>query len=118
MGGSGYFPFGVVAKPAPDVMKGDSGRSKVTGVKSDEFMFKAPSLRNIALTPPYFHSGMVWNLKEAVAIMGNAQLGITLSPGEIDRITAFLLSTTGDQPSVTYPILPASSDSTPKPKLD
>ncbi len=118
MGGSGYFPFGVVAKPSPDIMKGDEGRFKVTGVKSDEYMFKAPSLRNIALTPPYFHSGMVWSLNEAVAIMGSAQLGITLNPGEINRIDAFLQSTTGDQPSIMYPVLPASTDDTPKPKLD
>ena len=118
MGGSGYFPFGVVSKPSAAIMKGDEGRFKVTGVKSDEYMFKAPSLRNIVLTPPYFHSGTVWSLKEAVAIMGNAQLGITLNPKEVDRITAFLQSTTGSQPSVMYPILPASTDSTPKPKLD
>ncbi len=118
MGGSGYFPFGVVAKPSPDIMKGDEGRFKVTGVSSDEFMFKAPSLRNIALTPPYFHSGAVWGLNEAVAIMGSAQLGVTLNAKEIDRIDAFLRSTTGEQPAVLYPVLPASSDSTPKPKLD
>jgi cytochrome c peroxidase len=118
MGGSGYFPFGVVSKPSADIMKGDEGRFKVTGVKSDEFMFKAPSLRNIVLTPPYFHSGKVWSLKEAVSIMGNAQLGITLNKNEVDRIEAFLQSTTGNQPSVMYPILPASTDSTPKPKLD
>jgi cytochrome c peroxidase len=118
MGGRAYFPFGVVVKPAENIMSGDKGRFKVTGVKSDEYMFKAPSLRNIALTPPYFHSGKVWGLQEAVAIMGNAQLGITLSRNEVDRIDAFLQSTTGEQPSVMYPILPASTDNTPKPKLD
>jgi cytochrome c peroxidase len=118
MGGSGYFPFGVVVKPSSEIMKGDEGRFKVTGVKSDEYMFKAPSLRNIALTPPYFHSGTVWSLNEAVAIMGSSQLGITLNQAEIDRIDAFLQSTTGDQPSVMYPVLPASTDATPKPKLD
>ncbi len=118
MGGGGYFPFGVAAKPSSDIMKGDEGRSKVTGVKSDEYMFKAPSLRNIALTPPYFHSGMVWSLKDAVAVMANAQLGISLNAAEIERVDAFLRSTTGAQPSIVYPILPASTDSTPKPKLD
>jgi cytochrome c peroxidase len=118
MGGSGYFPFGVVAKPSPDIMKGDEGRFKITGVKSDEYMFKAPSLRNIALTPPYFHSGTVWSLNEAVAVMGSSQLGITLNQTEIDGIDAFLRSTTGDQPSIMYPVLPASTNATPKPKLD
>jgi cytochrome c peroxidase len=118
MGGSAYFPFGAVAKPAENIMSGDKGRFKVTGVKSDEYMFKAPSLRNIVLTPPYFHSGKVWGLKEAVAIMGSAQLGITLSGKEVDGIAAFLRSTTGEQPSVLYPILPGTTDNTPRPKLD
>ncbi|MGE5172532.1 MAG: cytochrome-c peroxidase [Betaproteobacteria bacterium] len=118
MGGSAYFPFGVIAKPAAEIMSGDQGRFKVTGVKSDEYLFKAPSLRNIVLTSPYFHSGKVWSLKEAVAIMGNAQLGITLNEREVDRIEAFLQSTTGEQPAIAYPILPASTDNTPKPKLD
>ncbi|MDA8098919.1 MAG: cytochrome-c peroxidase [Nitrospiraceae bacterium] len=118
MGGSAYYPFGVVAKPDASIMKGDEGRFKVTGVKSDEYLFKAPTLRNIALTPPYFHSGKVWSLKEAVAIMGSSQLGIDLAQKEVDRIEAFLRTTTGTQPSVVYPILPASSDSTPKPLLD
>jgi cytochrome c peroxidase len=118
MGGSSYFPFGVVAKPPEQIMAGDKGRFKVTGVKTDEYLFKAPSLRNIRLTPPYFHSGKVWSLREAVAVMGNAQLGIALNEGEIVRIEAFLDTTTGRQPVVTYPILPESTDSTPKPKLD
>jgi cytochrome c peroxidase len=118
MGGGAYYPFGVVSKPSPDIMKGDEGRFKVTGIKSDEYMFKAPSLRNIVLTPPYFHSGKTWSLKDAVEIMGSAQLGITLNSREVDRIEAFLTTTTGVQPVVTYPILPASTDSTPKPSLD
>ncbi len=118
MGGSAYYPFGVVVKPDASIMKGDEGRFKVTGVKSDEYLFKAPTLRNIALTPPYFHSGKVWGLKEAVAIMGSAQLGISLAEKDVDRIEAFLRTTTGTQPSVVYPILPASTDSTPKPLLD
>jgi cytochrome c peroxidase len=99
-------------------MAGDLGRSKVTGTKSDEYVFKSPTLRNIVLTPPYFHSGKVWSLREAVAIMGSAQLGASLTKMDIDKILAFLDATTGDQPVVDYPILPASTDSTPKPKLD
>lgn len=118
MGGSAYFPFGVVARPDAAIMKGDHGRFKVTGARSDEYLFKAPSLRNIALTPPYFHSGKVWGLKEAVAVMGSAQLGIALNRQEVDRIEAFLQKTTGEQPVVAYPILPAPTDNTPRPKLD
>ncbi|MGA7104829.1 MAG: cytochrome-c peroxidase [Candidatus Deferrimicrobiaceae bacterium] len=118
MGGTGYFPFGVVERPKEEITAGDLGRFKVTGSKADEYVFKAPSLRNIVLTPPYFHSGRVWGLKDAVEIMGSAQLGISLTKGETEKIVAFLGSTTGVQPKIVYPILPASTDTTPKPKLD
>ncbi len=118
MGGTGYFPFGVVEKPKAEITAGDTGRFKVTGAKSDEYVFKSPSLRNIALTAPYFHSGKVWSLRGAVAVMGSAQLGISLSENETDSIVAFLKATTGRQPRIEYPILPASTDATPKPKLD
>ncbi|CAA6604479.1 hypothetical protein MTBLM1_30072 [Rhodospirillaceae bacterium LM-1] len=57
----------------------------------------------------------MWDLKQAVAIMGDSQLGIKLSSVEVDQITAFLQTLTGDQPKVTYPILPASTAATPKP---
>lgn len=80
-------------------------------------MFKAPTLRNIDLTPPYFHSGKVWSLKEAVSVMGSAQLGIKLSDEQADKITAFLHTLTGKQPMVVYPILPPNSGSTPRPML-
>ena len=118
MGGTGYFPFGVVEKPKAEITADDTGRFKVTGAKSDEYVFKSPSLRNIALTAPYFHSGRVWSLRGAVAIMGSAQLGISLSDNETDHIVAFLRTATGRQPRIEYPILPVSTEATPKPKLD
>jgi cytochrome c peroxidase len=57
MGGQGYYPFGVVERPREEITAGDVGRFKVTQAKSDEYVFKSPSLRNIVLTPPYYHSG-------------------------------------------------------------
>jgi len=118
MGGQGYYPFGVVKAPAKSIMAGDKGRYKVTKIKGDEYVFKAPSLRNIALTAPYFHSGRVWSLRKAVAIMGSAQLGATLTNSEVDMIVAFLQTTTGRQPQVVYPILPAPTETTPHPVLN
>ncbi len=118
LGGAGYYPFGVVAKPAESIMpRKDKGRFTVTNTASDEYVFKAPSLRNVAITGPYFHSGMVWSLKEAVEVMGSAQFGIQLSDDETDALTAFLGSLTGKQPKVVYPLLPASTDATPRPTL-
>lgn len=116
MGGQAYFPFGVVKKPGADILPAeDKGRFTVTNTASDEYVFRASPLRNVALTPPYFHSGEVWDLKEAVAIMGDSQLGRELTDSEAEAITAFLHSLTGDQPRITLPILPPSSATTPKP---
>ncbi|MDA8240729.1 MAG: hypothetical protein M0Z67_10215 [Nitrospiraceae bacterium] len=50
--------------------------------------------------------------------MSSVQLGISLTKEDISDITAFLHTTTGNQPKVEYPVLPAPTDSTPKPKLD
>jgi cytochrome c peroxidase len=118
MGGTGYFPFGVKEAPGAELRPpGDVGRFNVTNTEADKYAYKAPSLRNIALTPPYFHTGKIWKLKDAVAVMGSAQLGIKLNDDETDKITAFLLTLNGRQPKVEYPILPEGSDSTPKPVL-
>ena len=117
VGGQGYFPFGVIKKPGADILpEGDKGRFAVTNTAADEYVFRAAPLRNIALTPPYFHSGEVWDLEEAVAIMGDSQLGRQLKDNEVKAITAFLHSLTGAQPQVAYPLLPASTATTPKPE--
>lgn len=72
----------------------------------------------MALTPPYFHSGEVWDLEQAVAIMGDSQLGRELKQDEVNAITAFLRSLTGELPKIELPILPPSSPSTPKPEVE
>ncbi len=118
VGGSMYQPFGVVEKPGADILPPqDKGRFAITKTTTDEYVYKVPSLRNIALTAPYFHSGKVWSLKQAVGIMGEAQLGVTLSDDESDKIVAFLHTLTGQQPRVEHPILPAITDTTPGPEL-
>jgi cytochrome c peroxidase len=117
VGGEGYFPFGLVEKPGADVLPpNDTGRFAITQTADDQYVFRAPPLRNVALTAPYFHSGKVWNLEQAVGVMAQAQLGETLTDDEVTAITAFLESLTGEQPVVTYPILPVSTDATPKPR--
>jgi cytochrome c peroxidase len=114
--GSGYYPFGVVEKPGGDVLpEKDKGRFAVTSTPDDSYVFRAAPLRNIALTAPYFHSGKVWDLKEAVSIMGSVQLGEELNEGEVVAITAFLGALTGTAPEVTYPVLPPESPTTPRP---
>jgi len=118
LGGAGYFPFGVVERPGADILPPeDKGRFAVTQTASDEYVFKAPSLRNIVLTPPYFHSGRVWGLAQAVAIMGSAQLGQQLTDAETQGIVEFLGTLTGKQPSVVYPVLPPHTAATPLPDV-
>jgi cytochrome c peroxidase len=117
IGGGMYAPFGVVEKPGAEFLPpGDKGRFMVTNTVSDEYVFKVPTLRNIALTAPYFHTGQAWDLRQAVAVMGTSQLGARLTGDEVGKITAFLESLTGEQPKVTYPILPPSTASTPRPQ--
>ncbi len=118
VGGTGYFPFGLVQRPGADILPPeDKGRFTVTRTASDEYVFKSPSLRNIDLTPPYFHSGQVWDLMEAVRIMGVAQLGAELTDQEVGLIVAFLRTLTGDQPLVEYPVLPTHTANTPLPDV-
>lgn len=117
VGGGMYAPFGVVEKPGADFLPpADKGRFEVTKSVDDEYVYKVPTLRNIALTPPYFHTGKSWDLRQAVAVMGTTQLGAQLTGDEVDLITAFLNTLTGDQPKVEYPILPPSVATTPRPK--
>jgi cytochrome c peroxidase len=118
LGGQGYFPFGVVERPGAEILpRDDRGRFQVTRTASDEYVFKSPSLRNIALTAPYFHSGKVWDLRQAVAVMGSAQLGAKLAESDIDSIVAFLKTLTGTQPRVDIPVLPPHTRETPLPDV-
>ncbi|HLS69542.1 MAG TPA: cytochrome-c peroxidase [Kiloniellales bacterium] len=117
LGGNSYQPFGVVERPGWAVLPPDDrGRFEVTRSEHDDYVFKVPTLRNIALTPPYFHSGSVWSLEDSVAIMSTSQLGTELNEQEIEDITAFMHALTGDQPIVTYPILPPNTAETPPPQ--
>ena len=59
-------------------------------------MFRVPSLRNVAMTGPYFHDGRAPTLAVAVDTMARVQLGKTLTPEEIDLIVQFLHTLTGE----------------------
>jgi len=116
LGGQEYYPFGVVERPGSEILPpNDKGRFAVTQTASDEYVFRAVPLRNVDLTAPYFHSGKVWDLEQAVAIMGVSQLGTELSKDEVGAITAFLKTLTGEQPRVELPVLPVSTAQTPQP---
>ncbi len=90
----------------------DLGLAEVTKKPDDEHKFKVPTLRNIALTAPYFHNGSVKTLAEAVKVMAKLQLNKDLSDSEIADIVAFLNALTGEFPSQTMPTLPGTPGST------
>ena len=107
---------------------GEMGAFNVTGTykymstgdfKGDKNgMVKVPTLRNITETAPYFHNGMIWNLKDAIKEMGRIQLGTKISDKQASSIEAFLGSLTGKKPHMMMPMLPASTNATPKPDLN
>jgi cytochrome c peroxidase len=84
-----------VENGGPQVSASDDGRFTVTKKPEDRHVFRVPSLRNVALTPPYFHDGSAPTLEHAVKIMARVQLGRTLTPEQVDSIVAFLQTLTG-----------------------
>lgn len=113
VGGNSFQRMGVV-EPYKTNNEAE-GRVAVTGADADRFNFKVPTLRNVELTYPYFHDGAADTLGEAVDTMGRIQLGKKFTPEENAKIVAFLKTLTGEQPQLTMPILPPSSDKTPRP---
>lgn len=79
-----------------NVTKADLGRFNVTGKEEDRHVFKVPSLRNVALTPPYFHDGSAKSLDEAVRVMARYQLGRPLPDADAALLVKFLQTLTGE----------------------
>ncbi|MGB9605539.1 MAG: cytochrome-c peroxidase, partial [Bryobacteraceae bacterium] len=114
LGGDMFQRLGA-AKPYPD--QSDLGRYRVTKRDADRMVFKVPPLRNVEKTAPYFHTGKVATLEEAVQQMAEYQLGKSLSRREIESIVTFLRSLTGEIPAdyIKTPELPGSTPRTPPP---
>jgi cytochrome c peroxidase len=94
-------------------LKGDPGRNLATNKEADRYFWRVPTLRNIALTAPYFHAGQVKTLGEAVTVMAKVQLDVDLSPDQVDALVAFLDSLTGAFPEQTMPRLPSMENVSP-----
>lgn len=84
----------------------DQGRYEVTQQEADRHMFKVPTLRNVALTAPYFHNGSVATLPQAVRVMGKVQLNRDLTDEQVADIAAFLDSLSGPFPNIERPPVP------------
>lgn len=96
----------------------DQGRAAVTGQESDRHLFRVPTLRNIALTAPYFHTGSVPTLDLAVRVMARTQLDKELSDDQVADLVAFLNALSGEFPQMTLPRLPATPNMSVIPPVD
>ncbi len=98
IGGNLYQRFGVMrdyfAGRRPT--QADLGRFNVTGREEDRHVFKVPSLRNVAATPPYFHDASARTLEEAITVMGRYQLGRELPREDVAALAAFLRTLSGE----------------------
>lgn len=86
----------------------DLGRYNVTKKNDDKHLWRVPTLRNIALTAPYFHTGAVPTLDVAVRVMAKVQLNKDLKDDQVQDIVAFLNTLTGEFPQQTMPRLPVT----------
>jgi cytochrome c peroxidase len=99
VGGNMYQVFGVMGdyfKQRGNMTEADLGRYNVTKNDADKHMFKVPSLRNVAVTAPYFHDGSAKTLPDAVEVMFRYQLGRSAPQSDKDLIVKFLQTLTGE----------------------
>ena len=99
MGSQSFERMGLKADYFADrgnVQEVDKGLSNFTKKDEDLHKFKVPTLRNIAITYPYFHDGETIDLKDAVKIMSRYQEGDEFTDVEAEKVTAFLKTLTGE----------------------
>lgn len=103
IGGNMFARFGVMIDPFRDQPDEHRGRFNHTKTESDRHVFRVPSLRNVALTAPYFHDGRAPDLGTAIRTMGYVQLGRQLTETDVLLLQAFLNSLTGEIPEGVLP---------------
>ena len=99
VGGNMFQTFGVMGDyftKRGNITAADLGRYNVTKNEADKHVFKVPSLRNVALTAPYFHDGSAKTLGDAVDVMFKFQLGRPASAQDKELIVKFLHTLTGE----------------------
>lgn len=100
---------GTVYEEKYALISDDLGRYNYTGQEDHKIMWRLPTLRNVAITAPYFHNGKVKTLDEAVRVMAATELNRELNEQQVADIVEFLKSLTGKFPQQTMPRLPDDS---------
>lgn len=98
LGGNLFQPLGLMQAYFDDDDDGDLGRFNHTQREEDKHVFRVPSLRNVALTAPYFHDGSAGTLHAAVRIMLRHQVGVEPDEQEVSKLVDFLHTLTGQMP--------------------
>lgn len=99
LGGNMFEKMGLMRDYFADrgnLTEADNGRYNLTHQPENLHEFRVPSLRNIALTAPYFHDGNAKTLEEAINIMAKYQLGRPIPQDDVNDIVAFLHTLTGE----------------------
>ena len=105
-------PFLTTGSYAKSHISSDPGPAEVTKDPSDASKFRVPTLRNVAMTAPFFHDGSITNLEDAVFIRANGAKredlakeasSLTLSDEEVKDVTAFLRALNGQLPRIAVP---------------
>ena len=100
LGGQSYELMGLrrhyFADRGLDLTVEDNGRFKETQLERDRHRFKVPGLRNVEHTWPYYHDGTRLTLEDAVRDMGIYQSDVDMTDIDVDQVTAFLKTLTGE----------------------
>lgn len=115
VGGNMFQKFGVIGDYFADtgsLQKADLGRFNVTGDVADRHVFRVPSLRNVAVTPPYLHDGTAETLEDAIDVMAKYQLGRSIPAEDVSLIAQFLQTLTGEYEGVPLSEQSSLPDST------
>jgi cytochrome c peroxidase len=107
--GGPNFSRGLLVRIVPPGAEDDLGLMRTTKREEDRYLFRVPSLLNVAMTAPYTHAGSIKTLDEMVRFMAREAAKTSLSDDEVQQIVAFLHALTGALPDIGgIPVLPPS----------
>lgn len=99
-----------------DAKEPDLGRFAITGDEKDWGAFKTPTVRNVALSPPYMHDGSLKTLMDVVEHynkggtpnknLSDKIVKLNLTQQEKEDLVAFMEACTGPFPQIEFGRLP------------